>query len=372
MSSLTSALFSPIRVGNLNLQHRVVLSPLTRLRAHADHVPSPHASAYYSQRGSTPGTLLVTEATYISQKAGGHRHAPGIYTDAHLEGWKKVTDAVHEKGSFIFLQLWALGRLADPAVLATENNSPYVGVSPIPLAGKPDAEVPRELTTDEIKEYVAAYVAAAKNAIRAGFDGVEVHGANGFLIDQFMQDVTNHRTDEYGGSIENRARFALEVTAAVVEAVGAERTGFRMSPWGKVVGMGMADPKPQFSYVVEQLRKHNLAYLHVVEPMPEERTAGINSDFLRDIWQGVEGSTFISTNGHTRESAIETADNKGGLIGFGRLFMPNPDLPFRLLKDIALAEGDQKTWYIPGNLTAAGYSDWPFSPENDQNQISKV
>ncbi|KAG2057915.1 FMN-linked oxidoreductase [Suillus hirtellus] len=362
--SSTSALFSPIRVGNINLQHRVVLAPLTRIRAHADHVPTPQASAYYSQRGSTPGTLLITEGTFISQNAGGYDHVPGIYTDAHVEGWKKVTEAVHEKGSFIFLQLWALGRTADTAVLAKEDNSPHVSASPIFMPGKTD--VPRALTTDEIKGYVATYATAAKNAIRAGFDGVEIHGANGYLIDQFMQDVSNERTDEYGGSIENRARFALEITDAVVEAIGAERTGFRMSPWGILSGMGMADPKPQFSYVVEQLRKHKLAYIHVVEPMPAEVTAEKNSDFLRDIWQGVEGSTFISTNGYTRDTAIETVDKKGGLIGFGRLFMPNPDLPLRLRKGIALERGDQATWYMRGNLTPAGYSDWPFAPENDQ------
>ncbi|KAG2122027.1 hypothetical protein BD769DRAFT_1360849 [Suillus cothurnatus] len=369
MSSSTSALFSPIRVGNMDLQHRVVLAPLTRVRAHANHVPTPQAPAYYSQRGSMPGTLLVTEATFISQKAGGYDNVPGIYTDAQVEEWKKITGAVHEKGSFIFLQLWALGRAAEPAVLVKEDNSPYVSASPIPLPGK--ADVPRALTMDEIKEYVTTYVAAAKNAIRAGFDGVEIHGANGYLIDQFIQDGTNQRTDEYGGSIENRSRFALEVTDAIVEAVGAERTAFRISPWGVFSGMGMAEPKPQFSYLVEQLRKHKLAYIHVVEPMPAEVSDEKNSDFIRDIWQGVEGSTFISTNGHNRNSAIETVDNKGGLIGFGRLFMPNPDLPFRLLKNIALERGDQATWYMPGNLTPGGYSDWPFAPENEQ-QISRL
>ncbi|KAG0692155.1 hypothetical protein DFH29DRAFT_567033 [Suillus ampliporus] len=367
MSSSTSALFSPIPVGNMNLQHRVVLAPLTRNRAHADHVPGPQAPAYYSQRGSIPGTLLITEATFISQNAGGYDNVPGIYTDAHVEGWKKVTDAVHEKGSFIFLQLWALGRAAETAVLAKENNSPYVAPSPVRLPGRPETELPRALTTDEIKEYISTYTTAAKNAIRAGFDGVEIHGANGYLIDQFIQDGSNHRTDEYGGSIENRARFALEVADAVVAAVGAERTGFRISPWGIFNGMGMADPKPQFSYLVKQLRKHKLAYIHVVEPQTSEH----NSDFLRDIWNGREGSTFISANGHDRKSAIETADNKGGLVAFGRSFMPNPDLPFRLLKDIPLERGDQKTWYMVGNLTPTGYSDWPFAPEYGQQQISK-
>ncbi|KAG1894721.1 FMN-linked oxidoreductase, partial [Suillus fuscotomentosus] len=270
-ASSISALFSPIRVGNINLQHRVVLAPLTRIRAHANHVPTPQAPAYYSQRGSAPGTLLITEGTFISQRAGGYDNVPGIYTDAHVEGWKKVCC------SFIFLQLWALGRTAETAVLAKEDNSPLVNV-------------PRALTTNEIKEYVATMPFGLVS------DGVEIHGANGYLIDQFIQDVSNQRTDEYGGSIENRARFALAVTDAVVEPL----------PWGTFSSMGMADPKPQFSYVVEQLRKHKLAYIHVVEPMPAEVTAEKNSDFLRDIWQGVEGSTFISTNGYTRDTAIET------------------------------------------------------------------
>ncbi|OJA14292.1 hypothetical protein AZE42_10488 [Rhizopogon vesiculosus] len=349
----------------MDLQHRIVLAPLTRLRAHDDHVPGPQAAAYYSQRGSTPGTLLITEATFISQNAGGSDNVPGIYSDAHVEGWKKITDAVHEKGSFIYLQLWALGRSAKPAVLAKENNSPYVSASPIPLPGRPEGEVPRALTRDEIKEYIPAYATAARNAIRAGFDGVEIHNANGYLLDQFIQDVSNNRTDEYGGSVENRARFTLEVVDAVVEAVGAERTAIRFSPWGTFQGMGMADPNPQFSYVVEQLRQHKLAYIHIVEPEGAER----NSDFLRDIWGGYEGNTFISSNGHDRKSAIETADKKGGLVAFGRLFIPNPDLPFRLLKDIPLEKGNQATWYLAGNLTPTGYSDWPFAPENDQRSL---
>ncbi|KAG2360609.1 hypothetical protein BDR07DRAFT_1377868 [Suillus spraguei] len=170
-----------------------------------------------------------------------------------------------------------------------------------------------------------------------------------------MQDITNQHTDGYRGSIENCAQFALKVADAVVEAVGAERMSFQISPWGTFNGMGMADPKPQFSYLVEQLHKHKLAYIHVTEPMPHEITAKINSDFIRDIWWGVEGSTFISTNRHTWNSAIETADKKGGLIGFGRLFMPNPDLPFRLLKDLALEWGDQAMWYMAGNSTPAAF-----------------
>ncbi|OJA11927.1 hypothetical protein AZE42_12342, partial [Rhizopogon vesiculosus] len=294
--------------------------------------------------------------------AGGYDYVPGIYTDEQVEAWKKITDAVHEKGSFIYLQLCALGRTAETAVLAKENNSSYVSASPIPIPGRQDATVPRALTIEEIKEYIATYATAAKNAIRAGFDGVEVQGAYGHLVDQFIQDVSNHRTDEYGGSIENRARFPLEIVDAVVEAVGAERTAIRLTDVWHRYGHGRSDPKPQYFYLVEELRKHKLAYIHIVEAMTPEK----NNDFLREIWGKREGSTYISATGHDRKTAIDTADKKGGLVAFGRMFMSNPDLPFRLLNDIALAEGNQATWYMRGDLTAAGYSDWPFAPENVQ------
>lgn len=232
---MTQALFTPIKVGSMNLSHRIVLAPLTRFRAHSTHVHGPYAATYYAQRASVSGTLLISEATYISQAAGGMDYVPGIYTQEQVAAWKEVTDAVHEKGSFIFCQLWALGRAAFPNVLVKENNSPLVSASNIPLSIRPTA-IPHALTESEIKTYIANYAAAARYAIEAGFDGVEIHCANGYLIDQFLQEVSNVREDGWGGSIEKRSRFAIEVADAVVKEVGAERVGLRLSPWSPFQG----------------------------------------------------------------------------------------------------------------------------------------
>ncbi|KAH7890597.1 hypothetical protein F5I97DRAFT_1826692 [Phlebopus sp. FC_14] len=365
------ALFQPIQVGAITLQHRVVLAPLTRFRAYADHVPGPHAATYYSQRGSTPGTLLITEATFISQDAGGYDHVPGIYTDEQIEGWKKITDAVHAQGSYIYLQLWALGRAADPSVLAKNvPPSPYVSSSDVTLTGHPVP--PRPLTEAEITTYIAAYATAAHNAVhRAGFDGVEVHGANGYLIDQFIQTPSNTRTDKWGGDEEGRTRFAREVVAACVEAVGQDKVGIRLSPWSSFQDMKMPDPRPTFAYLVRALRDAHpdLSYLHVIEPRisgnPDvDADESESNDFLRDIWNGGEGGEkriFISAGGYARETALRTAEDKGGLIAFGRSFIPNPDLPVRIQKDVPLTPTDQATHYQPGNLTPLGYSDFPFA-----------
>jgi len=232
---MSPILFTPIQVGHMNISHRIVLAPLTRFRAHSTHVLGPHAVTYYAQRASVPGTFLISEATIISQAAGGMDFIPGIYTQEQVEGWKRVTDAVHEKGSFMFCQLWALGRAARPDTLAKENYSPLVSASPIPLSTNPTA-VPHALTEPEIKSYITSFVAGARNAIAAGFDGVEIHGANGYLIDQFLQEVSNTREDGWGGSIEKRARFAIEIVDAIVKEVGAERVGIRLSPWSPYQG----------------------------------------------------------------------------------------------------------------------------------------
>ncbi|EEB94560.2 hypothetical protein MPER_06606, partial [Moniliophthora perniciosa FA553] len=246
---------------------------------------------HYAQRASQPGTLLITEATVIHPKSGGYANVPGIWSDAQIEAWKEVTDAVHEKGSFIYVQLWALGRAAYPAQLQSEDPSyPYVSASDIPLKDRTH-EAPRPLTKAEIEEYKGFFVQAAKNAIeRAGFDGVELHGANGYLIDQFIQDVANQRTDRYGGSIENRSRFALEVLDAVVKAVGPRKAGIRLSPWGSYGDMKMQDPKPQFTRFVTEIKKahRTLAFIHLVEPRadPDPIMAEIpknwNNDFIPD------------------------------------------------------------------------------------------
>ncbi|KIJ60866.1 hypothetical protein HYDPIDRAFT_116736 [Hydnomerulius pinastri MD-312] len=326
-------LFQPIQVGPVTLQHRVVLAPLTRVRARASHVPGPQAATYYAQRGSTSGTLLITDATYISHDAGGYEHVPGIYTNEQIEGWKKVTAAVHAQGSYIFLQLWALGRAADPTVLAKHDPpSPYVSASSVALTGK--AQAPRPLTEPEIATYINAYATAAINAVQgAGFDGVEVHCANGYLIDQFLQTTSNTRTDRWGGNEEGRTRFAREVVDAIVNAVGEDKVGLRISPWSTFQDMKMPGPRPTFTYLVQALRDThpNMAYLHVIEARAgadgdKEIPQDENNDFLRKIWNDGEGGekrVFISTGGHTRETALQTAEEHGGLVAFGRLFMPN-------------------------------------------------
>lgn len=267
-------LFKPLKVGSTELDHRVVMAPLTRFRADFDHVPTDAMAQYYAQRAVVPGTLIISEATFISAKAGGYPNIPGLWTDAQLAGWKKVTDAIHAKGSKAFVQLWHLGRAAYPDPIGSGGALPddafdytkdFVSSSNVPMyEGGP---APRPLTEEEIWATVQDYATAAKNAVeKGGFDGVEIHGAHGYLIDQFTQDTCNKRTDAWGGSIENRARFAVEVAKAVVQAVGKERVGIRLSPWSTFQGMRMAEPISQFSYLISQLRQLELAFLHLVEP----------------------------------------------------------------------------------------------------------
>ncbi|KAI0342276.1 NADH:flavin oxidoreductase/NADH oxidase [Trametopsis cervina] len=365
MSVSTPKLFSPVRVGDVELQHRVVLAPLTRLRARKDHVHHKMAIEHYRQRASVPGTLLITEGTIIAAKAGGYPNVPGIYTQEQIDAWKPIVEAVHEKGSYIYLQLWATGRSAFPNILEEEGPYPYVSASDVHLTERPFP--PRALTTEEVKEYVQLFATAASNAVHgAGFDGVEVHGANAYLIDQFTQDVTNKRTDEYGGSIENRARFHLEILEAIVEKIGAEKTGTRLSPWGKFEEMGMEDPIPQFRYLVQQMSERfpKLAFIHVVEPRVEgaedrEVKQGESNDFIREIWAP---RPIISAGGYDRIHALEVAESKGDLIAFGRAFIPNPDLPLRLKKNLPLTKYDRSTFYVPES--EKGYIDYPFAPEN--------
>ncbi|KAJ2936026.1 hypothetical protein H1R20_g1068, partial [Candolleomyces eurysporus] len=379
-----AALFSPLKVANLQLKHRVVLAPMTRFRASAEHVPVVHLmKEHYAQRGSVPGTLLVTEGVFIAPEAGGMPYVPGIWNSDQIKAWKEITDAVHANGSYIFLQLWALGRAARPEVLAKEGDYESVAPSAIRLSDRsPDSPAPRALTVAEIDKYVEVFAQAAKNSISAGFDGVEVHGANGYLVDQFLQDASNTRTDEYGGSIENRSRFGLRVVDAVVKAVGAEQTAIRVSPWGRYQDMKMKDPVPQFSHFVASLaRNHpNLAYLHVVEPPAIEERADIkglaevpeeSNDFLRKIWAP---RPFISCGLYTGETAIEAAEKKGDIIAFGHHFISNPDLPYRLEHNIALTPYDESTFYVPSAVpgTEKGYIDYPFSTKFVEAQNSKT
>ncbi|EON66457.1 hypothetical protein W97_05555 [Coniosporium apollinis CBS 100218] len=365
-------LFSPLRIGDIEVKHRVVLAPLTRYRADESHVPLNFVRDYYTQRASTPGTILITEGTFISPRAGGFKNVPGIYNNAQIDAWKSITDSVHANGCFIFCQLWALGRAANPDILKAGGHK-LISSGSIPMSG--DAATPEPLTESEIQGFIQDYAQAAKNAIRAGFDGVEIHGANGYLCDQFLQDKSNNRTDGWGGSVEKRSRFGLEVAKAVSAAVGPGRTGYRVSPWSPFQGMGMDDPRPQFSYHAQQLSALNIAYLHVVE----SRISGSNTiecraeqiDFLVDIF-GTSG-TVIVAGGFTPGTAAETTDryaDKNVAVAFGRSFLANPDLPFRIQQHIPLTKYDRSTFYVPESRV--GYIDYPFSEEYKNAQTCRL
>ncbi|KAI0772353.1 NADH:flavin oxidoreductase/NADH oxidase [Trametes elegans] len=365
-SSTLSKLFQPVQVGNITLGHRVVLAPLTRYRADKTHTHTDLAVEHYAQRASVPGTLMITEGTFPAPHAGLYANVPGIWSDEQIAAWKKIADAVHAKGSFLYMQLWAIGRAAHAHELEAEGYT-VVSASDIPLPGKEGQTHPRPLTIPEIKQYVQDYAQAARNAVLgAGLDGVEVHGAHGYLIDQFTQEVTNHRTDEYGGSIENRCRFALEVLDAVCDAVGAQKVGFRISPWSSWQGMRMADPKPTFTYLVSKISEAHpdLAFIHVVEPgfggdVDLHKDDEDSNDFVRKLWLP---RAFISAGRYNRDTAIQRAEETGELIGFGRLFISNPDLPLRLRKDQPLIHWDRALYYNAED--PHGYIDYPFAEEN--------
>jgi 2,4-dienoyl-CoA reductase-like NADH-dependent reductase (Old Yellow Enzyme family) len=362
---MPSNLFTPLRIGNVPLQHRVVMAPLTRLRADANHVQLPITPNYYEQRASVPGTLLIAEAVQISAAHGGCPHLPGIYTEEQIQAWKKITDVVHAKGSYIFAQLFAPGRAADPETLQREGGYDFVAPSAVPMDPASSTNVPKEMSEEQIQGAIEDFATAAKNAIKAGFDGVEVHGANGYLVDQFLQDVTNRRSDQWGGDVPNRARFAVEVARALVDAVGADRVGFRVSPWNTWQGMRMVDPVPQFTYLVEQLKELKLAYLHVIESrvinnVDTEKTEGI--EFLLDIW-GKTSPVLVAGgyNAENAEAAFEEYKNNDIAVVFGRHFLANPDLPLRIQKGLPLNKYDRSTFYAA--MSEEGYANYPFSPE---------
>ncbi len=363
-------LFSPLKVGLYQLKHRVALAPLTRMRAAKPSLaPRPLNMEYYAQR-ATPGGLLIAEASPVTATGFGSPGVPGIYTDAQTEGWRKVVDAVHAKGAFIFLQLWHVGRVSHSSF----QPGGVLPVAPSAVAiseefktstadGKVVAyETPRALETDEIPAIVEAYRQAARNALAAGFDGVEIHGANGYLVEQFLQSRTNLRTDRYGGSIEDRVRFLLEVTQAAIDVWGADRVGVRLSPYGISNGSGEAEPMPLYKHAIEQLNPLGLAYLHFIEPRSsgagraEVNWQGVPSAMVlyRPIWKGV----LITAGGFTGEAAdAAIADGHADAIAFGRIFISNPDLPLRLQHGYPLTPYNRKTFY-GGDV--AGYTDYPF------------
>lgn len=357
---MSNSLFSPVKVGQQLLDHRVVMSPLTRFRADESHVPLPFVADYYAQRASVPGTLLITEATFISPQASGYANVPGLWNTSQIAAWTSITRAVHGKGSYVYAQLWALGRTADPDNIRSKGFE-LTGPSARPL--NQGGQLPKPLTDDEILAFIKDYAQAARNAIEAGFDGVEIHAANGYLIDQFTQEVSNVRHDHWGGSIEARSRFAIAVTEAVVNAVGADRTGIRLSPWSTFQGMGLEDPIPQFSYLIEKIKELKLTYLHLVESRisgnADTEATGKN-DFAINTWNNQ--SPVILAGGFTPESARRLVEYEYSgydiATAFGRYFISNPDLPYRIRHNIALTPYDRSTFYKAKSRD--GYIDYPF------------
>ncbi|QQP87335.1 alkene reductase [Skermanella sp. TT6] len=355
-----SDLFQPVKVGPYTLANRIVMAPLTRSRANKEDAPFGLHAEYYGQR-ATAG-LIISEATQISRQGKGYAYTPGIHSEAQVAGWKQVTDAVHAKGGRIFLQMWHVGRISHPSL--QENGALPVAPSAIKPEGKAFTEdgfvpfvTPRALGLDEIPGIVEQYRTAAGNAKRAGFDGVEIHAANGYLIDQFLRDGTNKRTDAYGGSIENRARLMLEVTEAVVGVWGGDRVGIRLSPISPANDISDSDPDPVFTYAVEQLNRFGLAYLHLVEGATgasREVSGAVDLRKLRRIFNGL----YVANNLIDRDTAIGLRETgEADLVAFGRPFIANPDLVERLRINAPLNEPDRDTFYGGG---AEGYTDYPF------------
>ena len=347
-------------MGALKLANRIVMAPLTRNRADENLVPGPFALEYYAQRASAG--LIIAEATQISAQAQGYAYTPGCYTDDQVQGWKRVTDAVHAKGGTIVVQLWHTGRVSHTS-FQKDGRAP-VGPSAIRARTKTfvagqgfvDASLPRALALEEIPGIINNFRYAATHAIEAGFDGVELHGAHGYLLDAFLRDGTNHRTDAYGGSIAHRSRLLLEVAKACANAIGANRLGVRISPVSTAGNSHDSDPQALFNYVVEGLNHPGLAYLHVVEGETGGARDGIPFDYaaLRDRFDGV----WMVNNGYDRQMAIDAVEiGRADLVSFGRLFIANPDLVERLKENAPLNKlMGQETFYGGG---AHGYTDYP-------------
>ncbi|WP_216935763.1 alkene reductase [Acinetobacter sp. BY484] len=348
---------SPLTLGALELKNRVIMAPLTRSRATDDRAPTPMMAEYYAQRASAG--LIISEATVISEEANGYRNTPGLFTDAQVEGWQQVTQAVHDKGGLIVAQLWHVGRVSDPELL---NGETPVSASSVQQAGhvsllrpKRPYVLPRPLEISEIHAITEQYKQAAIRAKTAGFDGVELHAANGYLIDQFLQTKTNQREDEYGGPVENRARFLLEVMDALIEVWGADRVGVHLAPRGDEHDMGDNDPRETFGYVMEQLGKRQIAFFFTREYLAEDSI----SEYMKQRSNGVP---YIANMRLSREDAIELlASGKADAVSFGKAYIANPDLYERLLEDAPLNE--LKLENMIGSQAAEGYIDYPTLAE---------
>lgn len=347
-------LHESLKVGALTLPNRIVMAPLTRCRSSEGRVPNAMMAEYYAQRASAG--LIISEATSVEPMGVGYPNTPGIWSDAQVEGWKLVTDAVHDAGGLIVLQLWHVGRVSDPIYL--DGKMP-VGASAIAAEGhvslvRPEKpfETPRALETEEVKGIVEAYRKGAENAKLAGFDGVELHGANGYLLDQFLQDSTNRREDEYGGSIENRARLMLESVDAAISVWGADRVGVHLAPRCDAHGMGDSDPSATFGYVADELRKRGVAFIFTRESVLEN---SLSPELKRRF-----GGVYIANEAITPESGKELVESGyADAVSFGKLFIANPDLVRRLELGAALNEPDPNSFYSEDPTGSEGYTDYP-------------
>ncbi|MCU7921161.1 MAG: alkene reductase [Candidatus Thiodiazotropha sp. (ex Dulcina madagascariensis)] len=353
---MNSDLFSPVTMGNIKLANRMVMAPMTRNRADEHNAPHDLNATYYQQR-ATAG-LIITEASQVSAQGVGYPGTPGIYSDEQVVGWRKITDAVHAEGGHIFIQLWYCGRISHPDLLPG-NQTPVA-----PSAIRPEGEVvtpegakafvtPRALEADEIAGIVAQYKHAAGMAKQAGFDGIEVHAANGYLIDQFLRDGSNRRTDQYGDSVENRMRFLNEVLDAVMEVWPSHQVGIRLTPENSFNSMSDSDPLEHFRYFISRLNERNLAYLHILEGDMITKSANIDYRILRDSYNGL----YIANNGYDKARAeVSLSKGDSDLIAFGVPFLANPDLVYRYQHDLPLNEANLDTFYGGG---AQGYTDYP-------------
>jgi N-ethylmaleimide reductase len=354
---MTTQLYTPINLGALQLPNRIIMAPLTRMRA-PNSIPTEIMATYYSQRASAG--LIISEATPISPQGVGYPATPGIWNQAHIDAWQKTTTAVHEKKGRMVLQLWHVGRISHP-----DFHDGALPVAPSAIAAKGQAVTPtgmqtfvtpRALATDEIPGIVEDYRQAAKNALAAGFDGVEIHGANGYLLDQFLRDGTNQRTDIYGGSLENRARLLMEVTKAVIAVCGADRVGIRLSPSGTFNDIADSNPEAIFTYVLAELNHFNLAYLHIVDALEGDIRHGakvIMLSVLRKVYQG----NLIVCGGYDQLRAEAVlAEGMADAVAFGQLYIANPDLVARFQQHAALNSADSTTFY---GGDERGYIDYP-------------
>ncbi|KAL7899722.1 hypothetical protein HDV63DRAFT_393714 [Trichoderma sp. SZMC 28014] len=358
-----SRLFKPLKIGNIEVKHRVGMAAVSRCRADSEHVPTELMKQYYCQRASVPGTLLIAESNLISKEHGELLNVPGLYSSQQTAAWKSIVDEIHTKASFIFAQLYKIGR-AGYREVNDENEFEFRGPSAIPW--RADARKPKIMTTADIKETIRNFVQAAKNAVEAGFDGIEIHGANGYLVDTFIQDVSNQRDDEYGGNIENRSRFAYDVIKAVAHAIGVNRVGLRLSPWSTYQGMRMKDNDTisQYTDLIQKANQLGIAYIHLIE----SRIAGWDDvlengrlDFAYNIFRG----PILVSGGYTTELARRLVDEQHSdrdiAVMFGRYFTSNPDLVFKVQRNLELTPFNKEDFIY--SKSSKGYTDYTFSDE---------